>query len=84
MQHDTTPVSDLTFEDAFKELERIIQALEATDTVSLNDSISLYERGVLLRTHCEKILADAKLRIDKVVSRSSEGIETEPFDPRGV
>ncbi|USO01508.1 MAG: exodeoxyribonuclease VII small subunit [Alphaproteobacteria bacterium] len=83
-QQKTALPSDLTFEEAFKELESIIQKLEAADTVSLNDSITLYERGVFLRTYCEKILANAKLRIDKVTNGSPEGIEIESFDPRSV
>lgn len=74
-------ITDLTFEEAFRELESIVTRLEATDSVTLDDSILLYERGVKLRQRCEKILAQAKLRIDKVigVTQDHEPV-TEPFD----
>ncbi len=78
---DATPITDLSFEDAFREFESIVSRLETTDSVTLDDSIALYERGVALRKHCEKILAQAKLRIDKVVGVTDDHEPvTESFD----
>ena len=58
-------VSDLTFEEAIKELEGVVGKLERGD-VALEDSISLYERGASLKSVCEKKLADAEERIAKI------------------
>jgi len=58
----STPVNELTYEDAFAELENIIQALE-TDQSSLDESVRLFERGEALSEHCSSLLAKAELRI---------------------
>ena len=43
-----TPISEMTFEQAMSELERIVTQLERGD-VPLEDSITLYERGAELK-----------------------------------
>ena len=48
------------------ELEGIIQKLE-TGNVPLEESISLYERGAILKSHCEEKLKSAKEKIEKIV-----------------
>ena len=55
----------LDFEKALGELEDIVQRLESGDT-SLEGAIEAYERGVLLKKHCEAKLRDAQLRVDKI------------------
>ncbi|MEZ5654676.1 MAG: exodeoxyribonuclease VII small subunit [Sphingobium sp.] len=55
----------LTFEEALRELETIVQKLERGD-VPLDDSIALYSRGERLRAQCQKRLADAEARIEKL------------------
>jgi exodeoxyribonuclease VII small subunit len=50
---------DLTFETALKELEEITRKLEEGKH-SLEDSMELYERGVLLKDFCEKKLKEAE------------------------
>ena len=47
-----TPISEMTFEQAMSELERIVTQLERGD-VPLEDSISLYEKGAELKKRCE-------------------------------
>ena len=42
----------MSFEEAMKELEATVGKLETGDA-SLDESIKLYERGALLRQHCE-------------------------------
>ncbi|MGD9378627.1 MAG: exodeoxyribonuclease VII small subunit, partial [Methyloceanibacter sp.] len=44
-------IAKLSFEDALKELETIVDRLEKGD-VELEASISIYERGEALRAHC--------------------------------
>ena len=53
---------EFSFEEAMKELESIVAALESGD-VSLEDSLKLYEKGVGLVREANKLLTDAKERI---------------------
>ena len=60
-----TPIEDLQFEDALKELERIVARLESGDA-SLDESIRLYERGDRLRQRCAERLDAAQARIEAI------------------
>lgn len=74
-----TDFSTLSFEDALKRLEAIVQQLESGD-VPLDRSIELYAEGDKLRAQCQKRLADAQARIDKIIAGSDGRISgTEPF-----
>ena len=70
----------LSFEDALKRLETIVQRLESGDA-SLDESITLYTEGDALRGQCERRLKDAQARIEKI-SLGSDGapVGTQPFD----
>ncbi|WP_300550887.1 exodeoxyribonuclease VII small subunit [Roseovarius sp.] len=57
-----TPVSEMSFEQAMKELEQVVGKLERGD-VALEDSISLYERGALLKKRCEAKLKEAEEKV---------------------
>lgn len=59
-------IDELSFEGALKELEGIVARLEQGE-VDLEDSIALYERGQLLKLHCEKKLKTAEGRLEKIV-----------------
>ncbi|MCP4381123.1 MAG: exodeoxyribonuclease VII small subunit [Hyphomicrobiales bacterium] len=60
-----TPVAELSFEKALEELESIVQRLEQ-GKVNLEESIAIYERGEVLRSHCEKLLKEAEDRVEKI------------------
>lgn len=70
----------LSFEDALKRLETIVQRLESGDA-SLDESITLYTEGDALKMQCERRLKDAQARIEKI-SFGSDGAPTgtTPFD----
>ena len=57
-----TPISEMTFEQAMTELERIVTELERGD-VPLEDSISLYEKGAELKKRCETKLKEAEQKV---------------------
>ncbi|MBL6937922.1 MAG: exodeoxyribonuclease VII small subunit [Alphaproteobacteria bacterium] len=76
---DTTPVEQLSFETALKELEGIVSKLEQGE-VDLEDSIALYERGQALKIHCEKKLKAAESRLEKIVHGGGNATGTEPLD----
>ncbi|MEO0821344.1 MAG: exodeoxyribonuclease VII small subunit [Pseudomonadota bacterium] len=72
-------IAALSFEDALAELTRVVDALEGGE-VPLDRSLALYERGEALRRHCEKVLADAELKVERIVSGRDGTPATEPFD----
>ncbi len=73
------PVEKMTFEAALGELETIVRDLEKGDT-ALEDSISAYERGVALKTHCEKKLREAQTKIEKISINENGEVKTAPFE----
>jgi exodeoxyribonuclease VII small subunit len=61
---DTLPeVSTLSYEQARDELIAIVDSLEK-GTASLDESVSLWERGEALATRCEEWLAGARQRLE--------------------
>ena len=58
-------IAQLSFEAALKRLEEIVRKLEAGDT-PLDQAIDLYAEGDRLKAQCEKRLADAQARIEKI------------------
>jgi exodeoxyribonuclease VII small subunit len=59
------PVEDLSYEEAFHELEELVIALEKNDQ-SLEASLALFERGQLLAKHCADLLDKAELQVQKI------------------
>ena len=57
-----TPVDQMSFEQAMKELEAVVDQLERGD-VALEDSIKLYERGAELKARCEAKLKEAEEKV---------------------
>lgn len=73
-------LSTLSFEDALRRLETIVQRLESGDA-SLDESITLYEEGARLRAQCEARLKSAQEKIDKIVlGADGNPTGTVPFD----
>lgn len=58
-------ISTLSFEAALKELEEIVGKLES-GSVELEESITIYERGEALRTHCDNLLKKAEAKVEKI------------------
>lgn len=81
MADDTIPpdIRKLSFEDALGALEKIVDDLEQGAS-KLDEAIKAYERGTILKKHCEIKLREAKSRIEKV-SLDPDGEPTsEPAD----
>jgi len=70
-------IADLSFEEAFAELEATVARLERGD-LSLEESIALFERGQALAAHCNLQLDTAQLKVRQLLP-DGEG-ETVPFD----
>ena len=56
------------FEDLMTELREIVRQIEDSET-TLDRSIELYERGAILVKECERLLAEAELKITEVTKR---------------
>ena len=57
-------INNLSFEEALEELENITETFEDSDS-TLENAVNLYNRGVLLKKHCEKKLKEAKKKKDE-------------------
>ena len=69
-------IAKLSFEEALGELERIVGDLER-GKVKLDDAIAAYTRGAQLKAHCERKLADAKAKVEKIVLRPDGSVIAE-------
>lgn len=72
-------ISSLSFEDALAELERIVKGLEGGQQ-KLEDALGAYERGALLRRHCESKLAEAETRVQAIVQQADGSLATKPLE----
>jgi exodeoxyribonuclease VII small subunit len=70
-------IAAMSFEDALSELEQIVKRLEA-GSGKLNDAIASYERGALLKRHCEAKLREAQARVDQIVVGADGVLTMEP------
>jgi exodeoxyribonuclease VII small subunit len=59
------PLDQLTFEQAFEELNAIVQQLESGE-LALEESVTLYQRGRTLSAHCQSLLDRAELRVNQL------------------
>lgn len=80
MDQQAPNLDEMSFEQALKALEQVVQQLESGE-VPLDESIALYERGEKLRSHCQARLDAAQARIEKIVAGpDGKAAGTEPFD----
>lgn len=69
-------IEAMSFEAAMAELEKVVSQLERGD-VGLEESIKFYERGALLKAHCEAKLKSAEEKVAKITlgeGGSAEGL----------
>lgn len=73
-------VAKMSFEEALGELEKIVGRLEKGN-VALEESIAIYSRGDALKKHCDRLLRQAEMRVEKIAA-DAEGRPTgvEPLD----
>lgn len=74
-----TAIADLSFEEALRQLQQVVQRLESGDA-PLDESIRLYAQGASLRAHCEARLKAAQAQIEAIVlDRDGVPSGTRPF-----
>jgi exodeoxyribonuclease VII small subunit len=71
------PAEKLNYEDAFEELEALVERLESGD-LPLEESLALFERGQALAARCSELLEQAELKLRQLVQDDSGGyVETD-------
>jgi len=70
------------FEKSMSELEGVVRKLETGD-VSLDESLSEFEKGIKLVRECEMKLSEAKGKIEKLVKDASGDMKTVEFEAKG-
>jgi exodeoxyribonuclease VII small subunit len=69
----------LSFEEAFEQLEEIVRKLEAGG-LPLEESLALFERGTELAKLCNKQLDEAELRVQQLLPTPQGDLEPAPFE----
>ena len=67
-----------SFEAWLEELESVVEKMEQGD-LSLENSLTLFERGMSLSERCQKALEQAEQKV-RILSKQSADAELEPFD----
>ena len=74
-------IAKLSFEDALAELEQIVGRLEAGRS-KLDDAIAAYERGALLKRHCEAKLREAQMKVEQIQLQPDGSLTAKPLDTK--
>lgn len=68
-----------TFEESMIRLEQIVRAMERGD-VPLEESLKLFQEGTELVRSCGKLLDDAQLQVNKIMTAADGSPVEEVFD----
>lgn len=82
-QSEQQRIAALAFDTALAEFRQVVEKLE-TGNLPLEESIALFELGVLLQRRCEMLLTEAELRFQRLVESAGGGMRTldlSPADP---
>lgn len=66
-------IATLRFEDAYRLLEETLDEMRQ-DGLTLDRALALYERGTQLAAHCDRLLAQAELRVSELTPGQGEAI----------
>ena len=67
----TVKKNDISFEEALKDLEKIVEDLNNGD-MELEKAITAYEKGIQLKNICEERLKNAQERIQLIQNKKKE------------
>ena len=74
-----TPIEEMSFEDAMRELEKVVSDLERGD-VPLEQSIALYERGAQLKQRCQTKLKEAEEKVALITQEGDGNVGLKPVE----
>lgn len=69
---------NLKFETALAKLEQIVRKLESGD-LTLEESLKAFEEGIGLTHTCEKMLQEAKGKVEKLIQKEGGKLTPEPL-----
>lgn len=69
---------NIKFEQAVAKLEQIVRKLESGD-MALDESLKAFEEGISVARTCEKLLQEAKGKVEKLIKKESGEREIQPF-----
>ena len=72
----STQQPEFNFEEALEELERLVSSMEEGE-LSLEDSMTAFEKGIKLTRECQKALQKAEQKVQILLNESGE---TQSFD----
>ena len=70
------PVETLSYEQAFAELESIVETLEREEH-TLEAALALYARGQALLRHCRRLLEEAEMKVQRLVDGKITPLDTD-------
>lgn len=70
---------NISFEEALSELEEIVKKID-NGQETLEAAVNSFERGILLKNHCEKKLKEARLKIEKITKLADYTITLEDVE----
>lgn len=68
----------MDFEKQIAELESIVKALES-GSISLDDSLALFEKGIKLTKNCQKMLDEAEKKVSILVNNGDGDMAEKDF-----
>ncbi len=78
----TGAAEPLPFEEALKQLEATVEAMEAGD-LPLENMLARFEEGVKLARHCQTKLQEAELRIQQLEKTAAGEFALKPLEAAG-
>ena len=73
-------LENINFEQALKELETIVRALES-GAIALDDSLENFENGIKLIRRCNLLLDNAERKVKKLTRAETGEVIEEDFTP---
>jgi exodeoxyribonuclease VII small subunit len=74
-----TAPKDLSYEDAFDELEALVEQLESGE-LQLEEALSVFERGQALAARCSDLLEKAQLRLTELAPSEDGSLSPVDFE----
>jgi len=71
--------TEQSFESSIKELERIVEQLEAGD-IPLERSLELFEQGVRISRECQRRLDEAERKVEILLKAGDGAVTRDKFD----
>lgn len=71
-----SPIEELTYEEAYSDLEELILALE-NEEHTLDEALALFERGQALANRCAGLLDEAELKLEQLSGETVEDLDLE-------